>query len=104
MVAWGIVADWKATVGTVGSILGLSNRLVQERRRRREDEADADRERANRESSQARLVSASLRVTEEPSGRARFLILAVNDSGAPIYDVTVTVLDHDNGQASAQWS
>jgi hypothetical protein len=102
MVAWGTVPDWTAAVGTVGSLVGLSIGLTQERSRRRQDEASAARERADREASQARLISTSLRITGDPAG-ARFLVLVVNDSEAPIYDVDATMLE-DGGSPIARWS
>jgi hypothetical protein len=102
MVAWGTVPDWTAAVGTVGSLVGLSIGLMQERSRRRQDEAGAARERADREASQARLVSTGLRVTNDAGG-TRFLVLVVNDSEAPIFDVEATVLE-DGGTAVARWS
>jgi hypothetical protein len=102
MVAWGTVPDWTAAVGTVGSLVGLTIGLMQERSRRRQDEASAARERADREASQARLVSTSLRITNDSVG-ARLLVLVVNDSEAPIYDVEATMLQ-DGGLPFARWS
>lgn len=92
-VGWGDIPTWVAAVGTVAAFTVAFVQINTERQRRHVDE---EKDRAERHSAQARLISAMPGPVERESGSdslsGRSAIDCINSSSEPAYNVVVGIV------------